>query len=558
MKRSIVLLGAVAWFFNSALPVLGDKIITDSTISEVIVYRDRAMVFRKAQLHLVPGTHQILFQYLPTALLTDSLRVRTRSVPVRILGVNSRLVTLREQKETLDRQLRNQLRRMQDDLQVLLDKQQTYTELIEFYRRMGDNAGALVAEELIHGSSGSIDWQNLYGVLAEKLSEIRGSVRDLEPKKRELEERIASIEEDISNIDETVSEAYEVTVDVETTEAADSDVVISYVVQGADWSPAYDVRYLEEEELLDITYGAIIRQRTGESWSDVLLTLSTARPLLYGRPKDLTPWTIGFQPTLEAKPAGPEQTVPKEINSAEVSSAAEMNKNTAATAGSLFGPENLGRLDLGEELESVSVSFRIPTPETVLSGPLDKKVTVATFRSPARLQYTAIPRQGPYTFLRAIMTNDSTYPILQGKANIFFGNDFLSTSSIQNTMPGSTLDFYLGTDSEIEVRRTELERNLDSSGLILTTGQEISWRWELAVMNRRDTQIVLEVVDQIPVSQNEDIKVEDFRCRGYTFNRGQDGTVRWVLNLGPKENRTIVYSYKIKFPKGAKLNGLDG
>ena len=156
------------------------------------------------------------------------------------------------------------------------------------------------------------------------------------------------------------------------------------------------------------------------------------------------------------------------------------------------------------------------------------------------------------------MTNDSAYPLLQGKANIFFGNDFLSTSSIQTTMPDSTLDFYLGTDSEIEVRRTELERSLDSSGLILATGQEITWRWELAVMNRRETQVVLEVVDQIPVPQNEDIKVEDFRCRGYTFNREQDGTVRWILNLGPKEDRTIVYSYKIKFPRDAKLSGLDG
>ena len=125
-------------------------------------------------------------------------------------------------------------------------------------------------------------------------------------------------------------------------------------------------------------------------------------------------------------------------------------------------------------------------------------------------------------------------------------------------MPGSTLDFYLGTDPEVEVHRTELERSLDSSGLILPTGQQITWRWELSVVNRRDTQITLEVVDQVPAPQHEDIKLEDFRCRNYQYEREPDGTVRWILDLGPKESRTILYSYKIKFPKGAKLSGLDG
>jgi uncharacterized protein (TIGR02231 family) len=147
---------------------------------------------------------------------------------------------------------------------------------------------------------------------------------------------------------------------------------------------------------------------------------------------------------------------------------------------------------------------------------------------------------------------------LSGKANIFYGNDFLSTSSLQTTMPGTTLDFYLGSDPEIEVRRTELERTLDSSGLIVTTGQQINWLWQLEVNNRRDSSIVLEIVDQVPVPRSEGIELTDFRCRDHDYTMEKDGIVRWVLELRPGENRKIRYSYKIKFPKGVKLSGLEG
>jgi len=536
--------------------VLGNTIIVDGKTTKVIVYRDRAMVFRQASVRLTPGEHQILFKHLPATILTDSLHVSAVSDFAKIVGVDSRPEDPVEQKETRERHLLNQLCRLEDDLQIILDEEQTIEEQIGFLRQVGEKAAGAVAEELVKGGGGQFEWQELYRNLAGQIRSHRRTIRDLVPKKRDLEKRINDINEQIANVEENLTDTYEIAVDVEAADEVSGEIALSYVTQGAGWTPEYDVRYLEDEESLDVSYRANVRQRTGEPWPEVQLTLSTGKPLLYGRPKELTPWTIGFASSLKATTVSADQADAHPAQASQPSSGgqkADLGKDSAP----LFQPADLGASDLVRKPDEIAFSFEIPGPETISSGTDNNKVTVANFRFPARLQYIAIPRQGPYTFLRAVMTNNSNYPLLSGEANVFLGNDFLSSTTIHTTMPGAALDFYLGTDPQIEVRQTELERSLDSSGLIVTTGQQITWRWRLDVFNRRDSQVILEIVDQVPIPKSKDIKLEDFRCKDEEYTLEDNGIVRWIFELAPKEERTILYSYKIKFPKDTVLTGLD-
>ncbi len=527
-----------------------DQIIADGEITKTIIYHDRAMVFRQAQVRLAEGSHQILFKHLPGSILADSLHVSSFSDPVKIVGVSSRRETLEEQKEARQRHLMNQIRRLEDDLQIIVDEERTLNEQIEFLRKVGESAADVVADELVRGGGSSFQWQDLYRTLTEQIRGLRRTIREQAPKKRDLEERIENLYQEMERVGENLSDAYEIVVDVEAASPVNGDISLSYVVQGARWTPTYDVRYLEEEEVLNVSYHANVRQRTGKAWPNVELTLSTGKPLLYGRPKDLSPWNVGFASSLK--------TTATNGNNGESRAAKPTDTSSDKTdTVPLFQPADLGAFALEYESDEIAFSFQLPTPETIPSGTNDSKVTIANFRFPARLQYIAIPRQGPYTFLRAVMTNNSNYPLLSGDANIFLGSDFLSTTTIHTTMPGAALDFYLGTDPHIEVRQTELERTLDSSGLILTTGQQITWRWRLDIINRRDSRIVLEVVDQLPVPKHEDIKLEDFRCRNEEYSLENNGIVRWILELAPKAERTILYSYKLKFPKDTVLSGLE-
>ncbi len=80
-----------------------------------------------------------------------------------------------------------------------------------------------------------------------------------------------------------------VAVAVESQGAGEFELELTYSVRGASWQPLYDVRVAinqntqaanasDSEGALTLGYGAMLSQQTGEDWTDVALTLSTARP----------------------------------------------------------------------------------------------------------------------------------------------------------------------------------------------------------------------------------------------------------------------------------------
>lgn len=58
---------------------------------------------------------------------------------------------------------------------------------------------------------------------------------------------------------------------------------VSYVVFGANWSAAYDVRASSVDSAVQIHYHAMVYQTSGEQWKDVELVLSTAKPAISGQ-----------------------------------------------------------------------------------------------------------------------------------------------------------------------------------------------------------------------------------------------------------------------------------
>jgi uncharacterized protein (TIGR02231 family) len=74
-------------------------------------------------------------------------------------------------------------------------------------------------------------------------------------------------------------------------------ILLPTVVSGASWTPLYDLRAKistspKEPSTVSLHYRASISQSTGEDWSNVSLTLSTASPLLTSTIPALDAWTI--------------------------------------------------------------------------------------------------------------------------------------------------------------------------------------------------------------------------------------------------------------------------
>ena len=70
------------------------------------------------------------------------------------------------------------------------------------------------------------------------------------------------------------------------------DVALKYAVPGASWAPSYDARLQATERAVELGYFGLVRNGTGEDWSEIALTLSTARPGLGGGAPELSPWIV--------------------------------------------------------------------------------------------------------------------------------------------------------------------------------------------------------------------------------------------------------------------------
>src|SRR5205085_5107305 len=92
----------------------------------------------------------------------------------------------------------------------------------------------------------------------------------------------------------------EVKVCVNAAGALDADLTIRYQVRAASWTPFYDARLStgtrEQAPKLQLIRRASIQQRTGESWDDVQLALSTARPGAGSAAPILNPMTVDYAP----------------------------------------------------------------------------------------------------------------------------------------------------------------------------------------------------------------------------------------------------------------------
>ena len=87
---------------------------------------------------------------------------------------------------------------------------------------------------------------------------------------------------------------YTVTALIETRQARSIKFELLYTIKDAGWYTVYDIRVAEVGKPLDLLMNAQVYQRSGETWKDVSINLSTGNPSANVTPSLLQPWMLGF------------------------------------------------------------------------------------------------------------------------------------------------------------------------------------------------------------------------------------------------------------------------
>lgn len=263
------------------------KVTTETILQKVTVYASGARLERTASVALTPGRTEIIFPKLSNQLDQQSVQLKA--------DANVTLISVQASKDFLSvRKIEDQEKEMIQEIEALNSKVDVHNnrlavikseeEMLARNAAIGGQTGVKTAElkEAL-----ALHSQRLTELLQQRLNinnEIKTQTESINALKLQLNE--ISKKKDSSNMI--------VTAIVECKQTANINFRLLYNVRDAGWYPSYNARVTEITSPLDVIMNANVFQRSGETWKNVSLALSTGNPNDNATPPELQPWKLGF------------------------------------------------------------------------------------------------------------------------------------------------------------------------------------------------------------------------------------------------------------------------
>lgn len=283
--RLLIILYLTGSFFPSAAQIR--KVTAESTLQKVTVFASGATLERVASVALTPGRTEITFTGLSNQLDQQSVQLKA--------DADVTLITVQATKDFLS------VRKIEDQEKDLLQK----IELLKNKMDVDKNRLAVInSEEDMLAKNAAIGGQS--GVKASELKEALDlhsqRLTDLLQQKLSVNNSIQSQNELLNSIKQQLNEISKkkdsaemiVTAIVESRQTRSVNFRMLYNVMDAGWYPSYNARVTGISSPLDVLMNANVFQRSGETWKNVNLALSTGNPNDNATPPELQPWRLGF------------------------------------------------------------------------------------------------------------------------------------------------------------------------------------------------------------------------------------------------------------------------
>lgn len=528
----------------------------ETAVTAVIVYPDRAHVTSRGRAELTEGIHQLVIGDLPLALEPESVRaagsgtarVRLRSVDVQrrhyAQAPAANVIALESRIDALQ----GRLQEMDDRMAV---RQASIDHLDGLRKATTEYAWGLARGRLTVEKQAA-----LLHFFEEQETRLRGELRGLAEEKRALKDELTKLQAELEQIRSArPRQRYEARLEVEVLIAGAFTADLTYVVNRAGWRPLYDVRLQEATAggaaAVAVTTLAEITQNTGQDWTDVRLSVSTARPALNQRVPELKPWFIDVahpQPRMmKAHPAEPVR-MKGELQAAEMADESPM---LAMAAPAVMEAEAV----VAEAQESgAAVSFAVSGSVDVPGDGTPKKTVLGNYNLEPQLDFLSAPRHTDAVYRRAGLVNSTGAPLLAGPVNLYDGEEYIGRNRLNYTPGGGEVELILGVEERIKVKREMVRREVDKR--LLRDQRQIVYGYEIKLENLTPAPARITVQDQYPVSRHDQIKVRLDRATPEPVEQTELHILKWELDLAPGEKRTIQYEYQVEHPRALPVMGL--
>jgi uncharacterized protein (TIGR02231 family) len=530
----------------------------DSEITAVTVYADRARVTREATIALPTESTRFSFAKLPSWIDEGSVRVSLKTAAGakgEVLDVQIRRTYLTAASDEEVRKAQNAVQEISDQLSELVDQ----GKVIDQRRKHLESIRVFALDKLPKDAATRevkvAEYSEFLTFLETSLTKLNADRRALEIKKRDLQPEQNVRQKKLSELNSR-AQLEERSVEVTLVGQGQSIVVLTYLLAGASWEPAHELRTEKEGGNVSILSYAVVRQSTGEDWGSAKLSFSTQNLSRTAR-----------IPELDTLLVGQGSKAPVQILNQQEDTYQDALGNYRSQNRLWFDNNNIANkqiairnLDFNDAIQQKAVRTfaKLSERATTAHFPALAEKAVPTDGQPVRLPIGELSLSrterivaAPEASLNAArvfeLNNQNEQALLPGKVTLYLGTNFLGSTAIDFVGPGEGFSLYAGVEDQVKVSRVLDRSKSEKRKSSFSSKTELQASWIIEVENLSSVAKNVRLADRIPVSQTDDVKVRSVRISP-KITPDEKGLFSWDLALAPKEKRTLTVEYIVQYP----------
>jgi len=565
-------------------------------ISSVIVYRGQALVTRTIEVDSAKGLSELVVVDLPARIVPESLYSQAGD-GITVLSVRYREKAVREDTRQEVKKLDNEIEQMRRQLKHA-DRDRKHVSNVwakydPFWKLTLNSANS----DLDRGLLQFEPIEKLTGYLEAKYNEMHKKGLALEDTIDELKKELGLLERKRKTLAAGHSRTQrEAVVYLNKAGSKPASIELSYLVDGANWTPQYNLRSRPGKSTVTIEYNAVVHQSSGEAWENAALALSTAQPSLVASPPVLEPMEItltemaaGYarrsvsanQPQQIGISSQAEQQVQYIDRSSQIKNLI-LSRNTKSKAGKRAQKE-LNRIAITNQMmeleadkdalkkmnedialikrtEGVSVMYKLPGRLSLPSRSDQQLLTIAAITAKADFTLLATPMLTDYVYLQSEILNDSDTILLPGPASMYRNGEFVGKDDLGLVTIGQKFTAGFGIDSQIQVTREFKDKKIET----LWGNRVDEHKYRIEINNYKSTPVKLRLLERLPYTENPNIEItlqkpsrplsKDSK---YLRTDRKKGILRWDLTLKANtigEKATIIeYGFGMKYDNDMRI-----